>query len=500
MTNRNRSRAIEDLDPDICEHIQSLGLEGPEEYRRWCSEHGFSRRLKKHWKQRCRERYAATRLRAESRLAQKKREQRRLVDVVAELAAGDMDAPVITQPHLQRLARLLNGPDQSEVAAEIDRAAFIELVRHLHRNRCRVFDASPVIASLGQAAGNTYLEALAAISARSSQWLKPVASWKPRSRNARRQFGSLLRHLFGAYQIPAFLDSVWFLGFHKKATQRRAWYTHIGQGFNVRQCDLPLPCTRRMAHCFMQAPCDLSVDEALLWGWTLGLGGDEALARRLMPTRIASDFRNAEFWSSVIRWLVRFPELPRAEIAPVIDFIEFHRFGQTACDVGQSDSESIRPALPGLTMKGRTPSSMLKAVHVWHRKLALDNSIQRKSWQSSGIAAMDWCEGQEGTLTWRRWRIRELLSSSALIAEGRRMRHCVATYSSACASGQSSIWTMEVENLTGREKCVTIEVRNRSRQICQVRGRSNRRSSDQCQRVLTRWAEASQLTVSQYAL
>ena len=58
--------------------------------------------------------------------------------------------------------------------------------------------------------------------------------------------------------------------------------------------------------------------------------------------------------------------------------------------------------------------------------------------------------------------------ATPMVAEGRAMKHCVATYAHSCASGACSIWALEVETFEGRTKALTVEVQNVARMICQA--------------------------------
>ena len=78
------------------------------------------------------------------------------------------------------------------------------------------------------------------------------------------------------------MDSVWFLGNGREAVRQQGWFLHVGRGQNIRTADLPLPYTKRMAHRFMQAPADFTVEAALRWGQIHGLGGKERLARTII--------------------------------------------------------------------------------------------------------------------------------------------------------------------------------------------------------------------------
>ena len=96
------------------------------------------------------------------------------------------------------------------------------------------------------------------------------------------------------------------------------------------------------------------------------------------------------------------------------------------------------------------------------------------------------------------WYIRELLSSRELTAEGRAMKHCVASYAHSCAARRTAIFTMEIEDGSGREKLLTIEVVLRSRQVCQVRGKFNRYATPKELSMIKRWALQDRLTIASY--
>jgi hypothetical protein len=148
-------------------------------------------------------------------------------------------------------------------------------------------------------------------------------------------------------------------------------------------------------------------------------------------------------------------------------------------------------------MKGRTPASLLRQVRAWHRTLAKVEQ-PKADWPRSGIESFEFVEGTERGGNLKIWTISELLSTKALVAEGRKMKHCVATYSHSCASGACSIWTLEVETFDGRSKMLTIEVQNAARLICQARGKCNMFPGEKHRGILRRWAEQAQLTLAKY--
>ncbi len=437
---------------------------------------------------------------AQERLERKKREKRKRADVLRAVCLGELTEEEVTQPHLKRLCEAIRSNRGCQHERQVNRKSLNQLLIHLQGLRAKFFDGSPAIASLGQLPGNTLIEALALVSAHSPSWRRPIEDWKPRSHSASRQFASLLRHLFVQYDdVPLFLDAVWFCGRSKQAAERRRWYLHVGSGQNIRNCPLPISLTKRMAHYFMHAPNDVSVEQALRWGQILGLGGDERLARAVFATRLTESFEHDDFWSTVLQWFVSHPMLDRAHVGPIIDYLHYQRFVPEHVYVAPGLEEESPPPQPNLTMKGRTPEILLRRVNEWHRSLSNDNRVQIRQWQPSGISGFEFLEGSQQTGNLKCWTIRELLSSKALMTEGRRLKHCVATYAASCARGRCSIWTMEVETFGGIDKTVTIEVRTSARMICQVRGKANRLPSEKERRIIQRWAESSGLSLASYA-
>jgi hypothetical protein len=461
------------------------------EYRRWCAENGFGRGLQKHWRQRCRERAHVTRRIAETRRLQKKQERRRPGRVIHEICRGRLGEDDVTQVELRLLCAALGERNRGM----IEQAKLADLLLCV-QSRTNLLSTHPVIEQFGHRQGNTYVAALVQIAAHHQSWLRPPDQWKPRTHNTRRQFASLLRHLFVHYDMPVFFDSAWFTGADAAAVQQQRWYLEVACGTSIRHCDLPIAYTKRMGHHFLQAPDDVTVLQALRWGQILALGGDARLARALLATRIGESFDGDSFWITVARWFIAHAMLDTRWFGPIVDYLNHQRFGPR--EPGAADATNHAPPQPNLTMKGRTADSLLRAVQAWHRELARDNTYQLTEWRPSGIDAFQYLEGSESGQNLKYWTIRELLGSKALFVEGRRMKHCVATYASSCARGASSIWTLELETDEGRRKLLTIEVNNAARLICQVRGKANRMPNDKERSILRRWATEAGLTVASY--
>ena len=188
MRRKKAAAATEELDRDLLNHIHGLGLSTVEDYRDWCAHNGFSRKLRKHWKQRCRERCFSQQAVAQERLERKKREKRKRADVLRAVCLGELTEEEVTQPHLKRLCEAIRSNRGCQHERQVNRKSLNQLLIHLQGLRAKFFDGSPAIASLGQLPGNTLIEALALVSAHSPSWRRPIEDWKPRSHSASRQF------------------------------------------------------------------------------------------------------------------------------------------------------------------------------------------------------------------------------------------------------------------------------------------------------------------------
>ncbi len=347
---------------------------------------------------------------------------------------------------------------------------------------------------------NRIANALLAISAHSGRWIRQPESWKPRSHNADRQFGSLARHLFARYDVPSFMDTAWLEGLTPQGERHQRWFIHVAQGQNIRTAvGLPIPLTKKQAHHYLEAPGDFDLLRAFRWAQVIDLGGPERLARSLLGTRIATDFTHDEFWVSVIRWLVAHPMLDAIHHGPIIDYLHHHRFvGSVPNPMAHLPGQPrLVPAQPSLTMKGRDARTLLRAMADWHRRLGGQGAARVAYWDPSGFPPFRHEEWEDESR--RIFAIDELLSSIELIEEGRAMGHCVGSYAAACSSGRSSIWSLTVIEPWGKvTRLLTLEVRNADRQIVQARRNLNMAPGPKEMMILVRWAASGGPALSRW--
>jgi hypothetical protein len=479
-------------DPELQPHLDALGLKTVEEYQMWCAQHGFSTRLDKHWRDRCRERSFGAQDAIKDRLARKKGEKRKPRQTIQRIFDGELDSSRLTQPHLLLIHRTA-----VSINDDLTRTAFRSLLLHIE-GQSGLLTTQPAHPQFGTQEGNTFIEGLLGLALQASHWVRSYQSWKPRSHNVRRQFSSLASHLLAAFPVPSFMNSVWFMGRSEEAVRRQEWYKAIANGHSPRCLDLPVQLTKRMVRHFLRAPKHYSVDAALRWGQVMGLGGDVRLVEVILGSRIGTDFGNNDFWITVIRWLIQNPMLDPAQISPLIDFIHRQKFERQEFVVGPGEVD-LRPPDPGFSMKGRTVGSLLRQMHEWHARLRKEPEKPQLEWSESGIGEFDWTEGNLDSNNHRRWTIVELRSRKELYEEGRMMRHCVASYDNSCAFGGTSIWSMGVErNLGRRKRSLTLEVANQSKAICQIRGKANRLPNQKEMNIVQRWASQEGLSISSH--
>jgi hypothetical protein len=358
---------------------------------------------------------------------------------------------------------------------------------------------------------NRWAQAVVRLARRHGEWLRPPEAWKARSHNAARQFASLARHLFARYDVPAFMDAAWALDAGRGAVvgggdgsnlAAQEWFLHIGRGENIRKASgLPVALTKMMAHHFALAPDNCTIVQALRWGQLRGMGATQRVAQAVLGSRLGEEFAGAErepFWATVFHFLAQHPMTDPHQVGPIIDYLHHQKYVPVGpVNVGGTFVEQ-GPPQPGLSMKGRTPESLVNQVEAWHRILRRVRDVRHMTWPPCGVAGYDRIEGEPGNQ--RRFFITELLGTAELRAEGAAMHHCVGTYGGSCQSGRTAIFSLKADVGAGPERRATIEVNVRTRQITQARAKRNEPIPPVDLRVMNAWATTAQLGISPYAL
>ena len=495
---RNRERAVPSL--RLARHLRQLGMADSQAYQGWCADHGFGPGLNKPKGMLARERefYASLiRDRKAAIFRAGNHSLRKCLVGIADGSRSASDSRVRCVRDFSSLAKRL----LVQKGRGSDRSSLVRLIKHLLESRAKFVDESNCETSVSNG-GISMLESLVLIATERSHWIRPLERWAPKTRNARRQFRSLLRHLFDQHgEVPLFMDEAWSIGSHadgsidRDGARYRSWYLQIGMGKGLKRIDFPIPITKRMSGQFILAPKDVPIRHAVRWGQVLGLGGKERLANAVLGSRLGENFEDNDFWESVIRWLTEQSLLDEIHVGPIIDYLHNRRF---VPEHRFAEGAPLGPPEPTLSMRGRTAESLLRQVTRWHQRLAGSNEVQVRNWNPCGISGFKFPEGLESSHNFRIWTIRELLGTAALVVEGRKLHHCVATYASSCASGATSIWTLESESYSGVSKLITLEVNPRTRTINQARGRQNRKMKEQEISVVTRWCAEAGLKLARH--
>jgi hypothetical protein len=181
-----------------------------------------------------------------------------------------------------------------------------------------------------------------------------------------------------------------------------------------------------------------------------------------------------EHMRDTICWLVRHREALGEEMAR--DALEW----SSELVDGNTDYDRL-PKLAAFSWSGRTVERVRVAIERLHLERSRSRTQDQLEWTSRG---WDWMAPDENHPE-SMWRMRELLSTEALICEGAAQRHCVAAYSAACHDGRSAIFQLIAAGL----RCLTVEVRPSERRIVQVRGRFNSQADPKATEILRRWAQ-----------
>lgn len=453
-----------DLRREILGHVHALHMREIDDYQAWCVANGFNPSLKKSASQRDNEVRAYQLLAVKQRLKahnQERNIRRQLRTIIAtEVKPISADNGLLHQIR----ARLQQSPQRQLLS---------EAFTYLETKTDFLKDAA-------------YVRGIDYLVTHSCSWIHPLAMWTPKTHNTARQFASLARHLLARYPVPAFMDSAWLSGNDKQ----QKWFIHIGQGGNIRTApSLPLALTKKMAHCFMQAPEHLTAKGALRWAQIIALGGSRQLAQAINETRLARSFKDNEFWETVLQFFIRHPMLDVMHVNPIVDYIWNQKYEDRGGHLVDGVVRQNRPVQPNFTMRGRTADSLLRQVEQWHGRMGRESSAGDLYWRRALIGEFKYIEGAPKSGNQKLWTIRELLSSRELIAEGRQQRHCVASYARSCFKRTISIWTMELAELNGVSKRLTIELSLPSKTIYQVRGRRNRLADGKERDVIRRWAQ-----------
>jgi hypothetical protein len=383
-----------------------------------------------------------------------------------------------------RIERAINAALSELNSDEAQLIAFLRLLACV-RERTSFLKPAPGLKGAGWAAAVFLINRLRNLATRHHFWIRPCETWDCSADNLRPSFRSLAHHLFAHYPVPGFMDSAWDLPAGPQAFREQACYIRLGRGASFRSLNLALALTRRMEHHARHAHDHYSVNQALRYGETRGLGGTENLAREIAASRLGQETSESPFWRTVLMFLAAHPEMSLKYVRPIIEYLHAIKFGGEEV-LTVHGPETRRAPWPNFSMSGRTPQSLLRLVRAWCSDLTEAES-NILSWEQSGIRPYRYLERRLGEEDLD-WSILELLNSGALHAEGRAMCHCVHSYARKCKHGDSHIWSLRLRADGMEKRMATIEVDPRTRAIIQVRAKRNRAPGHRSSQIIRQWA------------
>lgn len=357
-------------------------------------------------------------------------------------------------------------------------------------------------------------------------FVRPINTWVPKSRNAHQQLLSLIRHLFAKYPTPSFLEKSFSTSERDGSNRGILLYIHMGAGKSLKTfTGFPnwLSLHNRSLHHLYTTPDEMDLVSALRRCQVLYMGGDEYIFNALMRANILrenlpvtrlngeTEYKplHDEFWLTVMKFFIENRMIVTSKIAEVIDYINNIKYvtGRAMDENGRF--HDVPPQHPNLSMKGRNPQTLIDQSDEWHynrarlqranQRLVQGNrylpssSMKDYSWQGSNIRNITIARGKD-----TKYHIIQLKSFFELRDEGTDMHHCVGTYASSCSNGKCAIFSVR-QFIKGQffQRTATIEVRGNN--VEQIRGKYNRKPDDTTMNVIKDWAYDEVLNISKYA-
>jgi hypothetical protein len=136
------------------------------------------------------------------------------------------------------------------------------------------------------------------------------------------------------------------------------------------------------------------------------------------------------------------------------------------------------------TFSGRTAASLIGLANEWHfdQLRRIEITRQNKAWK--GIPVSDFLyETGEGF-----WEIKQLFTAQDLFNEGQKMKHCVASYASSCASGSCGIFNVScIDKISEKAASLaTVEI-SRNKRLVQARAKCNKNVEKGAMKVIKLW-------------
>lgn len=317
--------------------------------------------------------------------------------------------------------------------------------------------------------------------------VRSIVDWVPRGKSGSTLFRSLAAHLLAKVPVPAIVWNAFHDDHPERLVGLAARVAAGGSLYDYVRSELTVPLTRQMCHDLLATSADYGFVDAIRRVQARAAGVDRRFFEAWRTTRYAQQLGTKDdeaFWLTVLAWFGKVPMLDPGEIGPLCDYLAHRR---------EDD--------PKFSMKGRSALALLRAMREWHGNLSKEKAIAGKIFAASGFASLRVADQrrEDRRVIRELWEINEVLTAKALAEEGRRMGHCVYSYAGRIERGETSIWSVQMEDghgETGRWHMATVEVRNELRRIVQAKGRFNRVITPKELQIIRRWANGNNLIMS----
>ncbi len=287
----------------------------------------------------------------------------------------------------------------------------------------------------------------------------------------------LLRFLFIRHEAPGFLFPAWLSGSDLSQPHLKwlIWFILIGQGGSLKRATQHFPwvVSKRTQHHLNEVPNYYNPADAALLAEVKRLGGTDTTYSRLASLRYfrfdptEDTYPHRKFWTDTFHWLCR-NELELTD-DDSYDILQWAIHEHT---------ETIQNQTTEFSWKKRSFAACRERADEYFT--SLNQFWDNRSWQ-----AREWdqtYEFEDGS----HWEFSELTTSRSLAQEGKRMRHCVATYSIRCQNGYAAIFSLK----KNEKPVLTIELNPTSKEVVQARGRYNRPATTEEQAIISTWLKS----------
>ena len=327
--------------------------------------------------------------------------------------------------------------------------------------------------------------------------IRDAWAWQPqlKTRDPGRLRLAAARHLFAQYPVAEHLEQVWIDPAGLAADElvlRKRWYIVAAGGGSLYKAGAGQWLSRKEVHAFLNPHGRPGFDAALWQAIARSCTEDVAIASRIAASRIGQTPRaGIARWREVVRFFCANP----ATVEEMDDHTDY------LADCFRRD--------PQYSLKGRTPGSLRRQMHGWHRDLeaiARIEAARRRaehvlarargqkvvdtgSWPGAAIADWCWTTANKDRAKREEYMVVQLRTAADLVAETRAMSHCVASYAPKCIAGNASIWSLRRRAGGETRRLLTIEL-DRQHRAVQIRGHANRSAQPEERSILERWANA----------